>query len=229
VITVAAPSRTILSTLTQLVAQIVQLWRASCHPGPTVRPLIGVEALEERYALARVLPVPGLTLVEAEQFAARLPVHWRSNASRDRAVWLHDGEQIRLRFHVKAAGIHNLSLRVANDGPVDTLQLFLQKTPIRSVEVPDTRGGHQRPGDGWNEVIEVPVGTFWLAQGTHVVTIAAQTDRARRWPNAPDYGTEVDALGVLLLQPKKAIPDRLRQTIGPCAARFCLLPTFPRI
>ncbi len=135
-------------------------------------------------AVARLqAQLPEQFRLEGENGQGNGSINWRSNASALKTVWLHAGEMRNWQFPFDGQGQYVVSLHYSNDGPADTVAVFLDNTQVGQC-VTQSTGGY---GYGWNQFAECFIGNVTLSPGSHTLTVkAVSTDF---------YGVEIDYVG----------------------------------
>ena len=133
-------------------------------------------------------------VIEAENDSSAGEVMTRDPASAGETLYLNRGgplsleeNRISLPFSVCTTVEAQLSVTYSNDNsneePTEDVQVTLDGQEISRFTAEDTGGGG---GFGWDVFVESPAVTVQLAEGDHVVEIAAE--------GGDNYGIEIDAV-----------------------------------
>ncbi len=137
------------------------------------------------------LNTPRQYVLEAEQGTGQGQLMTRSNASNQTTVLLLSGQTRTLTFQAPTEARYQVSVRYSNDnfGPLETVTLHFDDTPIGSFSAQDTGDF----GNGWNIFQESALpGPITVPPGNHQLTVSVS--------GGDGFGVEIDVVKLDLIQ-----------------------------
>ncbi len=151
----------------------------------------------------------GPIALEGEDGTGDGAVMERGAASKQKTVWLHNGESRTLSFDLDGTARYEVVVRYSNDGPPDTVQVSIDGTIIGQCTSQDTRSPGGVPGSGWNVFFSCePLGPAILSPGQHELVVSAETDF---------YGVEIDVVSLSPIAYPEATPPVAAPELLPAA------------
>lgn len=153
-------------------------------------------------------------VLEGEDGTGDGVLQWRGNASNQRTRYLTQvGHSVSWTVSTHEAVGFAPELRYSNDGPADSLAVYLDGEFVGSVWTRNTRPAGGVPGSGWNNfAVTNFADEVLLSAGSHTVTVSvAATD---------EYGVEVDRLGLAAMPVTRPLETG---TLAPYAVASSLL------